>query len=300
MNSWENRIVLACASVILFLANTAIVIASAGSNPVPRANPPGLYTGTSNCGFSALDLSVEKMSEQVPLLSHPIMLSDKARADLLEGRIAESREPNSKCKESESYLRRIFERLVSGSKLEEFSSQIPEIKLSFQCSRSNTLPVARASRGRVVLIPSGLPLHAKSEDAIAAVLAHELAHLALRHPERLKKGLSSSPSAISVIRDIKRLHEREADIAGLRILVNAGYDPGAAVDHLKTVDQLALRKQPVARAKARRTGSHDPVQARIALLESQIEACRYRFKPTRTPVSREVRTELRRLRNSDS
>jgi predicted Zn-dependent protease len=143
---------------------------------------------------------------------------------------------------------------------------------------------------------SGLPHFATSEDAIASVLAHELAHITLRHHDRFarfvvtekRKEVRSSPLAL------RREYEREADITGLKILFNAGYDPTAAVDHLRAVEALA--SQPA--FHRRDSGGeklHDAPEARVRTLREQISRCAYSLKGrSRTPVDARVREELAR------
>jgi predicted Zn-dependent protease len=142
------------------------------------------------------------------------------------------------------------------------------------------------------LVPRALPLLAESEDAIAAVLAHELAHLTLRHSDRYLRAKAAGAGAS--LRELKGAHEREADIAGLMILANAGYDARAAISHLRAVDALArARKANRPPARGKRTRVHDDVETRVQRLDAQVRACRIPVAATR-PVASAVRSELQR------
>jgi len=70
-----------------------------------------------------------------------------------------------------------------------------------------------------------------SDDEVAVVVAHELAHNILRHRERLdaagvKRGLLSEVGRNG---RLFRLTEDQADLLGLHLLRNAGYDPQISV-----------------------------------------------------------------------
>jgi Zn-dependent protease with chaperone function len=108
---------------------------------------------------------------------------------------------------------------------------------------------AFALPGGFVYVHRGLIEHAHTEGELAGVLAHEIAHVALRHPtNRVSKaylanagigilgGLVGSRSS-NVIRSVggfglnslflknSRTAEEQADIVGAQIMARAGYDP---------------------------------------------------------------------------
>ena len=120
---------------------------------------------------------------------------------------------------------------------------------------------AFAVPGRVIGVHTGLFLHAESEAQLASVLAHELAHLSQRHfarsIEAAKRGnfvslagllagvvlaasgggdaataaiVGSQAAALDSQLRYSRLHEKEADRAGMKTLVSAGYPPSAVAD----------------------------------------------------------------------
>lgn len=84
--------------------------------------------------------------------------------------------------------------------------------------------------GRTVLVTAGLATYAASDDELATIIGHEMAHNALRHRARLDAlGVGSGierqigPGAARV-----RETEREADYVGLYLMARAGYDIAAA------------------------------------------------------------------------
>lgn len=117
---------------------------------------------------------------------------------------------------------------------------------------------AFAVPGGIIGINYGLLLHARDEDELSAVLAHELAHISQRHfARRLEQAERQQPIAIATLLAsilliasnnpdagfaglvgsqaasiqnqlaYSRDWEREADRIGMRTLINAGLDPNA-------------------------------------------------------------------------
>ena len=125
---------------------------------------------------------------------------------------------------------------------------------------------AFATLGGVIVINSGLILQTDSEDEIAAVLAHEIAHISQRHIARMVENskrnmlgtgvailagvLAGSKStevgqaiitgavAMQAHKDLafSRAAESEADRVGLRILSAAGFNPIAMPTFLKKLE----------------------------------------------------------------
>jgi len=106
----------------------------------------------------------------------------------------------------------------------------------------------------------------ESDDAIAAVLAHEIAHVSARHSiKRLQSSMGygalsvlvvaargidarSRTNAIIGINELllsySREDELEADALAVKYLVNAGYDPGAIIEVLEILQQ-SERERPI-------------------------------------------------------
>lgn len=163
--------------------------------------------------------------------------------------------------------------------------------------------------GGILIIASRLVRHARSEDELAAVIAHELVHHTHAHAERayasrftyfgnernpgsaaadpFASGGAGGPSAEE--KKTMMGFEVEADIIGLRVLVNAGYDPEAAVSVLHAYDEL-LEKEP-RHGSIDAGGRHPPRAARIAGLRESM--ARDGMKASaRRPIPAEVVAEL--------
>ncbi|MDX1574000.1 MAG: M48 family metalloprotease, partial [Methylophaga sp.] len=136
------------------------------------------------------------------------------------------------------------------------SSDAPSLPFTFFMVPDPSIN-AFAAPGGFIGVHSGLMLTADSEDEIASVMAHEIAHVTQRHilrsyekGERLSVPLTAAmiaaallgiadPSAgsaaimavqggaIQMQLDYSRAHEAEADSLGMQTLVNAGFDPYA-------------------------------------------------------------------------
>lgn len=128
---------------------------------------------------------------------------------------------------------------------------------------------AFAAPGGLVFISRGLLRCAESEDAVAAILAHEVAHVAKQHGlQAIKKSrITTALTSVAItaaqtagseelakltsvfedsIKDItstlinrgySRAFEREADLQAVTILKRVGYDPRALVQMLKVMEK---------------------------------------------------------------
>jgi predicted Zn-dependent protease len=289
-----------CRTLLVILG----VLACVGARPA-RAGAADLLSfpstalavpgGSEECGYPADDTRLERVQTGVPLLFRATVLSDEATARLHATRkraIDRERADLVPCRLTDTYLRGLLAKLVSGSQLEAFAESFPEIALIAQCRPGTALPGARAAPGHVLIVPRSLVVLASSEDAIAAVLAHELAHFTLRHTERLIEASEGHAYVALDAREMRSEHEREADITGLRIMVNAGYDPWAAVDHLGSVEAIA-EGLLAARPSCDDCRHDEPGSSpRIARLRAQIRACRYPVPRARTSVPAAVRDEV--------
>lgn len=116
-----------------------------------------------------------------------------------------------------------------------------------------------AADGTVLAITSGLLKHTVSDDEIALILGHELAHNILRHLELVKtakpapgslldafaKSAIGTAVAATVNRPFSVQYEKEADRAGLIFMARAGYDIDAATAFWKRLNE-AMKSKSVA------------------------------------------------------
>lgn len=140
----------------------------------------------------------------------------------------------------------------------------------------------------VMLIWTGLLVRVSSEDELAAVLGHELAHYTQLHTvERFKKVKSSlaassvidlflgiplaSMTSIAGIMSFSREQETEADLLGVKFMADSGYDPSAAA----RVWEMIVEEEQSAVAKREEPGlfsrTHPAAEDRIEILKAFVE-----------------------------
>ena len=140
----------------------------------------------------------------------------------------------------------------------------------------------------VMQVWTGLLVRVSSEDELAAVLGHELAHYTQLHTverfRRIKSSMSSSSfidlflglplaslASLSNIMSFSREQEEEADLLGVRFMANSGYDPHAAA----RVWQMIVEEEQSAVAKSREPGifsrTHPTSEYRIEVLQDYVE-----------------------------
>ncbi len=118
------------------------------------------------------------------------------------------------------YLENIIYQLGASSKIEHREFEILFI--------NNAQINAFAAPGGIIGINAGLFIHAASEDELAAVLAHELAHLSQRHFARnLEKGKRSETASLAAL------------LASIALLITAGGETGLAA--LATTQALSMQ-----------------------------------------------------------
>ncbi|MDR1838875.1 MAG: M48 family metalloprotease [Treponema sp.] len=109
---------------------------------------------------------------------------------------------------------------------------------------------AFATPGGHILITRGLISSAKSEEALAGVIAHEIAHIQLRHGLRAIKtnrdmedwfaqfNQTGSETIVSAInRGFSQIQEFDADITALSFLTIAGYSPEGLIEMLEELQK---------------------------------------------------------------
>ena len=105
----------------------------------------------------------------------------------------------------------------------------------------DTAPNAFALPGGYIFVSRGLLTLSNSEDELAGVLGHEIAHVALRHSAaKLELGPPSFlvPMKALQVLSFSRDLERSADRVGQGLAGVAGYDPGGITGFLQSLDSL--------------------------------------------------------------
>jgi predicted Zn-dependent protease len=169
------------------------------------------------------------------------------------------------------YVNRIGQNLVRNS-----DAKFPFIIKVVEADDIN----AMALPGGFLYVNSGLILAADDEAELAGVMAHEIAHAALRHATRqmTRAGLmeilslpaaATVPAAGPVIRvgapltllRFSRAFEAEADYFGIQYMYKAGYDPNALINLFEKIQALEKRKPgTLSRAFATHPQTPDRIQ----------------------------------------
>lgn len=179
-------------------------------------------------------------------------------------------------------------------------------------------PNAFALPGGPVYVTRGLLALVNREDELAAVLGHEIAHVAARHsvrrvsaaaplavlfgvPGRLL-GVVSEPlgdvvgglgqlGAGLVLAPYSRDQEREADRVGIELAARAGWDPGAMATFLTTLERDERRVAGQA-ARPRFLANHPSTPERV---EDTAQHARGLARAAAAPIARDRAELLRRL-----
>ncbi|WP_197708063.1 M48 family metalloprotease [Hartmannibacter diazotrophicus] len=125
---------------------------------------------------------------------------------------------------------------------------------------------AFALPGGYVYVTRGLLALALDTSEIAAVIAHEMAHVTARHAIARQERVEQAKLATQVVQDVvhdpaavklalastqlslarfSQVQELQADEIGIRTLANAGYDPFAAARFLKTMSAFSAYRSAV-------------------------------------------------------
>ena len=159
--------------------------------------------------------------------------------------------------------------------------------------------------GKIVVYDGILPL-TQTEDALAVVMGHEVAHAVAKHSaEKLSKqmkaqygaqalsillsGQSSTLQQIgqaafgfganSVLRGYSRSNESEADYMGLIFAAMAGYNPEAAVTFWQRMAQSSKNNTPAF------FSDHPSDETRIANIQKWLPEAQKYYKPVQTSVT---------------
>jgi hypothetical protein len=136
-------------------------------------------------------------------------------------------------------------------------------------SRFQVVPSEKRSAkadGIYVQLTSALVAYTRTDDELAALVAHELAHNMLLHRQRLNDAGVDRDTPIRSARDAQlfQLTELEADRLAIHLMKRAGYDPAAAV-------RLWTRQSREPQGR-RPSGSHPSWAVRIQAMQAEIAA----------------------------
>ncbi len=184
---------------------------------------------------------------------------------------------------SSEYVNRVGQNLVRSS-----DAKMP---FTFQLIEGDS-PNAFALPGGYVFVYTGLLKLADEEDELAAVLAHEIAHVAARHMTKQATksavvNLASIPLGVilggglagiaarqganigipAVFLRFSRQDESEADYFGLQYMYAAGYDPNGAISIFEKIESLQKTKSGTL---ARIFSTHPMDAERIQKAEKEI------------------------------
>ena len=158
-------------------------------------------------------------------------------------------------------------------------------------------PNAFAIPGGYIFVTTGLLVLAESEQEVAGVLSHEIAHVTMRHISQLidrsqriniasmaamvagmllagggKGGEAIAATAMaaqqSLMLKYTREHETDADQNSLHYLAKAGYDPNGLLSFMKKISRYSMGAAPKVPAYLL---THPAPDDRIALMENLIK-----------------------------
>ena len=127
---------------------------------------------------------------------------------------------------------------------------------------------AFAMPGGYVYVTRQMVALANTEAELAAVLAHEIAHVVSRHARQrqaMQDDLRGGPAAenIEAMHRFTRDQEFDADALSIQLLADAGYDPMAQARFLATIGAQQELEQRAGSPRPRDAASHPAIEARV-------------------------------------
>lgn len=212
--------------------------------------------------------------------------------------------------EGDAQIRRIREYLNEvGARLAAGVRRKP-IRYRFHYVAQDGFVNAAALPGGQIVVGRGLLKLMESEDELAAVLGHEIAHVDRRHAiERLQYEVRGRQLGLGGLYRLGALgvalfqagytkeQELEADRVGLGFAVAAGYSPGGAIDIMQRFAKLRPASSNPPPSLVREIAgvpiqalqeyfrSHPPEAERIAAFEAEIAAHKWNAQAARRPLA---------------
>jgi beta-barrel assembly-enhancing protease len=240
-----------CARTTTLLLLTALLVAGCVSNPITGRRELSLISEQQELRLGAETYPTSLQAQGGTYNAHP---------------------------EVQTYVDSVMHKVAAHSDRPELPYEIAVL--------NNGVPNAWALPGGKMAINRGLLTELKSEAELAAVLGHEIVHIAARHGAKvIERGMLTQGAILGVglalddheYRDVivggaglgmalvslkySRVAELESDNYGIKYMVAAGYDPAAAVELQQTFLRLSNRRNSGWLAGL--LASHPPSQERV-------------------------------------
>lgn len=214
----------------------------------------------------------------------------------------------------EDYINRL------GQKLVRYSDA--DVPFTIKVIDTGDIPRAYGLPGGFLYVDSALILSADGEAELAAVMAHEIAHVAARHATRAmtRKDLTdvigsmamvAGPAGAGVadvggiagplsVKKFSRDAEYEADLLGIEYAYAAGYDPQALLDALEKLHAIELqRAAELAKIPGYHLVSHVPFHHKIARGFSNYPLTEERIERLQTEIATYLPTRSNYIIDTD-